>query len=265
MAHLGSLTRALVGWAAFVATAIFIGGVVAPLAFLVGAVWPAGRERLARFAALLFGAYVRFIPFLRLEIVNPEKRLEGARILVANHQSRLDSPILLSLEPRVFGPVRGYMLRVPLVGWGIRLLGFFDIDVAPRASLQAAKHAAERSLREGRPLLFYPEGTRSRDFQIGAFHRGAARIALDHGIPIQPVVIEGVEEVLPPGVWRPTTPPRYPVKVCYLDPVRVEVPAGAAPAARREAVRAATERVRRAMVERLDKLRAQRRDAPGPR
>ena len=259
--QLGSFARAIVGWALFVGLALFLGGVVAPLAFLLATVWPGARDRLAAFTSALFGSYVRWMPFMRLVVVNPEKRLEGARVLVANHQSRLDSPILMSLEPGVFGPVRGYMLKVPLVGWAIRLLGFFDIDVEPRAALRAVARAAERAIHEGKPLLFYPEGTRSRDLEIGSFHRGAFRVAFDHGIPIQPLVIEGIEHVLPPGTWRPSTPARYPIKVYYLDPVWL----GPGDGSRRESVRDATERVRNAMVEQLAKLRAQRRedDRPG--
>lgn len=255
--------RAVSGWTAFIGLALVWGVVVAPLTLLLQRFWPGAREHFVRGTTAVLGAYVRWLPLLCLEVINPENRLEGARILVVNHQSRLDSPILIALEPRVCGPVRGYMLRVPLVGTVIRLLGFFDIDVGERASVAAVNHATEQARREDRPLLFYPEGTRSLDGEIGEFRRGAFRAAFDHELPIQPIVIEGIEAVLPPGTWLPPSPARYPVKVCYLDPLRPPFGSGG----RRRVVRDMAERVRRSMAEELADLRARRhgeRPQPAP-
>jgi 1-acyl-sn-glycerol-3-phosphate acyltransferase len=118
--------------------------------------------------------------------------------------------------------------------------------------------ATEQARREERPLLFYPEGTRSVDGEIGEFRRGAFRAAFDHELPIQPVVIEGIEQVLPPGVWLPRSPARYPVKVCYLEPLLPPFGSGE----RRRVVRDTAERVRRSMVEELANLRARRNSEP---
>jgi 1-acyl-sn-glycerol-3-phosphate acyltransferase len=171
-----------------------------------------------------------------------------------NHASRLDSPVLLAFEPRLAGPVRGYMLRVPIIGAIIRLLGFFDADAGEAAAFEAMQRAAARARERGGGLLFYPEGTRSKTGSIGAFHRGAFRIAVDHDLPIQPVVIEGLDVAFPPGHLLPPTRGRQLVRIRYLEPLHPPYGEGF----RRDVVRALADRVRADLVEALAKLRAER-------
>jgi 1-acyl-sn-glycerol-3-phosphate acyltransferase len=52
-------------------------------------------------------------------------------------------------------------------------------------------------------VLIFPEGTRSRSGDLGAFHRGAALLAIDAGVPVVPVAISGVHDVLAPGAALP--------------------------------------------------------------
>lgn len=229
------------------------GLLVVPVTRLLQPLWPGVRARYARLTQRCMHAYVHHLPFARFLVEGREKRLDGPRILVVNHQSRLDSPLLLGLEPDVFGPVRGYMLRVPIVGRAIRLLGFFDAD-AELATFDAMNRAAERVRQSGGGLIFYPEGTRSKGGGIGPFHRGAFRAAVDHELPIQPVVIEGLDAVLPPGHAFPPVHGRYPVRVRYLAPLHPPYGTGS----RREVVRALAERVRGRMVEALAEMRAER-------
>lgn len=220
--------------------------------------WPGVREHYAALTHRGLRLYIEHLSFARFVVEGAEQRLRGPRILVVNHQSRLDSPLLLALEPGLFGPVRGYMLRVPVLGSAIRLLGFFDAD-ARFATIKAMDRAAERARACGGGLLFYPEGTRSTTGEIGHFHGGAFRAAIDHDLPIQPVVIEGLDVVLPPGRAFPPVYGRYPVRVRYLAPLHPPYGTGS----RREVVRALAERVRGLLVEELHAMRAER-EQPDP-
>lgn len=227
---------------------------------LLALVWPGAREAYAALTHRCLAAYVLHLPFVRFVVEGTETRLAGPRILVVNHQSRLDSPLLMGLEPGLVGPVRSYMLRVPILGGVIRLLGFFDAD-AQLATFKAMDRAAGQLRARGGGLLVYPEGTRSATGEIGRFHRGAFRVAVDHDLPIQPVVIEGMDAVLPPGRAIPPVRGRYPVRIRYLPPLHP--PYGAGP--RREVVRRLAERVRGLMVAELETLRAERsEDASAP-
>jgi 1-acyl-sn-glycerol-3-phosphate acyltransferase len=244
----------LLGWLGWLGLTLVWGLLVIPLTLLLKPLWPGARVRFASLTQRALRAYVERLPFARLSVEGEEKRLRGPRILVVNHQSRLDSPVLLSIEPRIFGPVRGYMLRVPIVGAAIRLLGFFDADASLAETLDAMHRAAEQVRAQGGGLLFYPEGTRSKTGEIGPFRRGAFRLAVDHELPIQPVVIEGLDVVFPPGYVISPVHGRPRVRIRYLEPVHP--PYGSGP--RRDVVRALAEWVRSGMVDELARLRAER-------
>ena len=245
----------VVGWAAWLGLTLLWGLLVVPLTLLLKPFWPGVRSQFSSLTRRALHAYVSRLPFARIRVEGVEKRLQGPRILVANHQSRLDSPVMLSIEPRLSGPVRSYMLKVPFIGSAIRLLGFFDADESVAGTLDAMHSAAEQARANDGGLIFYPEGTRSATGEIGAFRRGAFRLAVDHDLPIQPLVIEGLDRVFPPGHVMSPVHDRQLVRICYLEPVYP--PYGAGP--RREVVRALAERVRGSMIEELSRLRAERR------
>lgn len=244
----------LLGWALWLGMTVVWGVAVIPLTLLLQPFWPAARERYGTLTRRVLRWFVTHLSFVRFQIEGAERRLLGPRVLVVNHQSRLDSPLLLGLEPGSFGPVRGYMLRVPIVGTAVRMLGFFDAD-AHFATFDAMNQAAVRAGAGDGALLFYPEGTRSKTGEIGPFHRGAFRVAYDHGLPIQPVVIEGLDAVLPPGRAIPPVYGRYVVRIRYLEPLHPPYGRGR----RRDVVRALAEQVRGRLVEELAKMRAERR------
>lgn len=244
----------LLGWVVWVLFVLLWGILVTPLTLLLLPVWPGIREHFAALTRFALRAYVGCLPFVRICVEGAEHRLDGPRILIANHQSRLDSPVLLALEPRLCGPVRGYMLRVPILGTVIRLVGFFDADASESAVVDAMNLAAERARSRGGALLFYPEGTRSESGEIGPFHRGAFRAAFDHDLPIQPVVIEGLDAVLPPGHMIAAVFGRYPARVRYLEPLHPPYGTGL----RRDIVRDLAEQVRNTFVAELAQMRAER-------
>jgi 1-acyl-sn-glycerol-3-phosphate acyltransferase len=248
---------ALLGWAVFLLLILLWGILVVPLTLLLLPVWPGVREHFTSLTRKALRAYVNQLSFLRICVEGAEMRIDGPRILVANHQSRLDSPVLLALEPRLCGPVRGYMLRVPIVGTVIRLVGFFDADAGQSAVFDAMNRAAERARSRRAALLFYPEGTRSATGEIGSFHRGAFRAAVDHDLPIQPVVIEGLDTVLPPGHVIPPVHGRYPARIRYLEALHPPYGTGL----RRDVVRGLAEQVRSALESELASMRAERRQA----
>jgi len=247
----------LLGWTLWVLFTLVWGILVVPLTLLLLPLWPGIQEHFASLTRLALRAYINQLSFLRLCVEGAENRLAGPRILVANHQSRLDSPVLLALEPRLCGPVRGYMLRVPIVGTVIRLVGFFDADASTSAVLDAMNRAAERARSRGGGLLFYPEGTRSEMGEIGSFYRGAFRAAVDHDLPIQPVVIEGLDTVLPPGHVITPVPGRYPVRIRYLKPLHPPYGTGRS----RDVVHGLAEQVRSTLVDELARMRAERRQS----
>jgi long-chain acyl-CoA synthetase len=124
----------------------------------------------------------------------------GAFILSSNHQSYLDPPILASvLPPPIFDRVfavgtseifgEGLMLRLA------RSLRIVVVD--PDANLIPAMRAGAFGLRQGRPLILYPEGERSIDGTPRVFKKGAAILSIHLQVPILPIAIEGFYQAWP--------------------------------------------------------------------
>jgi long-chain acyl-CoA synthetase len=128
----------------------------------------------------------------------------GAYILCSNHQSYLDPVMLASvLPPPVFKRVfavgtseifgEGCMRRL---AQSLRV-----VVVDPDANLVPAMRAGALGLRQGRPLILYPEGERSIDGAPKIFKKGAAILSLHLQVPVVPVAIGGFYEAWPRNKW----------------------------------------------------------------
>ncbi len=251
------LSTTFLGWLVMAVFSLFWGILTVPPTLLLTPIWPRAREIFSDVTSYGLRLYIRSLMFLRVRVEGEERRVRGPRILIANHQSWLDPIVLIGLERRLGGPVQRYMLRFPGLGAIIRLSGFFAIDVEEFSYLDQIRSSAELARARGGGLLFFPEGTRSRTGEVGSFHRGACRAAVDYDLPVQPIVIEGLDRILPPGHVIAQTPGRQIVRIRYLEPI--EPPFGTG--IRRDIVRALTERVRSEIVEELGKLRTERASA----
>ncbi|MGA7616822.1 MAG: lysophospholipid acyltransferase family protein [Thermoanaerobaculia bacterium] len=125
-------------------------------------------------------------------------RSEQRYIIVGNHYSYLDIPVLLATIPQ---PVRfmakASLFQIPLFGWGLKSAGFIPIDRKRRSrNLRAFELAGER-IRKGNTIVIFPEEGRSRSKEMKPFQRGAYLLALKSELPILPVAIDGTYEVLP--------------------------------------------------------------------
>jgi 1-acyl-sn-glycerol-3-phosphate acyltransferase len=239
-----------------------IGGLVlVPLTRLLGWIWPSAPNLFADVAHHMLAFYFRSVLYMRVE-VEGERRPAGTRVLVANHQSWLDPLVLMGLEARLHGPVRRYMLEVPVFGWIVRQCGFFPGEVGDLPSLEVLAESVAAARARGGSLLFFPEGTRGVGGVVGPFHRGAFRVAVDHGLTLQPVVIEGLDRILPRRGPIVQLPGRSRVRVRSLEPMAPPLIAGEGPA-RRSAVRDFAERARSQIVRELESMRAEGQGSAG--
>jgi long-chain acyl-CoA synthetase len=177
----------------------------------------------------------------------------GPYILSSNHQSYIDSLILASvLPPRVFDKVfavgtseifgQGLMLRL---AHSLRV-----VVVDPDANLIPAMRAGAFGLRQGRPLILYPEGERSIDGTPKVFKKGAAILSIHMQTPIVPVAIEGFYKA-----WPRNKPFQKfaPLKMVFGDPI-VPPPESEASEAAYEKL---TAQLKTRVVEMWEELRAQ--------
>lgn len=133
----------------------------------------------------------------------------GPAILVSNHVSFSDSiflPLVLKRRPTFLaksdyftgtGP-KGMLMRAFFGG-----TGQVPIDRTGGAASEAALNTGLRVLAQGDLLALYPEGTRSPDGTLYRGKTGAARMALQAGVPVIPVAMIGTREIQPPHVLKP--------------------------------------------------------------
>lgn len=121
--------------------------------------------------------------------------LSGSLLVVANHLSWYD-PILLALvlRRRVWFFAKTEVFLWPVVGWLCRLTG--QIPVHRGEGDRAALEKALAYLREGKALLFFPEGTVERQEQMIAAHTGMAMLAVRTGATVLPVGHTGTRRIL---------------------------------------------------------------------
>lgn len=119
-------------------------------------------------------------------------------VVVANHQSLYDVFVLYGFLGIDFKWVMKQDLRrVPGLGIGCEKLGHVFVDRSNRRAALASVKAAESKICNGTSVVFFPEGTRSRDGALRPFKKGAFRFALDLNLPILPVTIVGTRDILP--------------------------------------------------------------------
>ena len=121
-------------------------------------------------------------------------------VLVANHLSNLDGPLLFGFLPADFRVlIKRETRRIPLVGWLMKGAGFIYVDRKKHGIRSAVSSKAAQIIRESRhPFLVFPEGTRSRNGEIQPFKKGGVLIAVKAGVPILPVRISGTRDLMPP-------------------------------------------------------------------
>ena len=126
----------------------------------------------------------------------------GRVLLVANHSSLLDPPLVGGMTPRpVSYLAKAELFAIPLFGALIRRLNARPVRRAEADP--GALRTALRILEEERALLVFPEGTRGEEGTLRAPKAGAGMLAVLSGAPVVPVYVEGSGRVWPRGARLP--------------------------------------------------------------
>jgi 1-acyl-sn-glycerol-3-phosphate acyltransferase len=141
---------------------------------------------------------------VRLEVVGRE-RVDFSRphLFVANHQSWIDIPSLFAALPvPLLFMAKRELARVPFLGWYIRAMGMVFVERSAKAAGAASVGQAAERLRHGWSVLSFPEGTRSRDGRVHSFKSAGFAAAIEAGVPVVPIALEGAGRIIPPGGFR---------------------------------------------------------------
>ena len=193
--------------------------------------WPAGvaRENFLRF---VLGPIMDF--YARRRSTGREKLagLKGPLILVANHGSHMDTPVILSALPRrlrkrtAVAAAADYFYRNKAVAALVSLLfNTVPIERSGGGLTKGGGHL-DKLLDQGWNLLLYPEGTRKHGEGTGRVRRGAAVLAAAHDLAVVPIRVTGTRDAMPPGRLWPKRlhgkllSKRHRIEVSFGEPIR---------------------------------------------
>lgn len=161
---------------------------------------------------LFFGIFVRFIVLIILGInIRNKDRLpkNGPAVLVANHNSHLDTLVLINLFKSKLLPsihpvaAADYFLKNKFFAWFFKEI----IGIIPISRTKDKQHIdpllpCYQALDDNKILILFPEGTRGEPEQMTSFKKGIAHLAKRYPqIPIIPIFIHGLGKALPKGEY----------------------------------------------------------------
>lgn len=140
--------------------------------------------------------YANFLSYKH--IIKPEgEDLRKPAMVIANHQSHIDIALVLMLHPKLLEMTNDRVQRSFLYGPLVKMAEFFAIS----DGMESLTPKIRKNVEEGYSILIFPEGTRSPDFRIQRFHKGAFYLANELGIDILPVIIHGSGPIMTKGEY----------------------------------------------------------------
>lgn len=140
-------------------------------------------------------------------------------VFVSNHQSMFDVWLIYGWLPVIFKwLMKAELRKVPFVGTACKAAGHIYVDRKnPKSAIESMENV-KKQLKNGICTVIFPEGTRTKNGQVGRFKRGAFQIALDLKLPVIPISLSGCYDVLPKG--KPFVY-RRPVRMYVGEPIDI--------------------------------------------
>jgi 1-acyl-sn-glycerol-3-phosphate acyltransferase len=167
--------------------------------------WPFDRNRaIGHWYAQRWGRIILKINNRWSSSVTGQERIPPGRplVVVANHQGMGDIMMAFCLDIHFKWISKAANFYVPFMGWFMYHAGYIPLVRGQKSSIERCMLRARHYLDRGVSVLFFPEGTRSKDGNVQPFKAGAFKLALSGGYDVLPVGIAGTVNALPKGTWR---------------------------------------------------------------
>ncbi|HEY8430087.1 MAG TPA: lysophospholipid acyltransferase family protein [Sandaracinaceae bacterium] len=139
-------------------------------------------------------------------VVHPKIDPNRPYIFAQNHTNHFDHVMLYNATPHYKqGLELESHFRYPFYGWFMKARGTIPVKKGQRGQTSELVERIRKEIAEGRSILAFPEGTRTRTGRVQPFRKGIFYIARDLGVPIVPVAVTGTFDLMRPGslVLRP--------------------------------------------------------------
>jgi 1-acyl-sn-glycerol-3-phosphate acyltransferase len=186
------------------------------LSLLCGIWDKSGRQQ--HLIAHLWARTLVLISLSPVKIVGREKLHEHeTAVYASNHLSYMDTPVLFAKLPFQFRILAKQSLwKVPFIGWYLNRSGQVPVDSKSPRSLIASLNRGVATLKQGLPLVLFPEGGRAATGQLQTMMSGCAYMAIKAQVPLVPLTLVGTYELLPIHVYA--LHPR-PIFIVVGDPI----------------------------------------------
>jgi 1-acyl-sn-glycerol-3-phosphate acyltransferase len=156
-------------------------------------------ENKAHRIANLWARMLLWLTSTSVEVIGRENvRIDRPHIFMANHQSDFDILIVLAHIPGQFRWIaKKELFKIPIFGKAMRNAGYIEIDRQNHERALKSLDEAAQKIREGKSVVTFPEGTRSKDGTVRPFKQGMFHLAIKAGVPIIPISIIGAKEIMP--------------------------------------------------------------------
>jgi 1-acyl-sn-glycerol-3-phosphate acyltransferase len=141
-------------------------------------------------------------PFWRFRTLGDAPKHVGAAVVILNHCSHSDSFLISRVPWEMKWLGKKSLFKIPIVGWSMTLSGDIGIRRGDKNSINDAMNQCRTYLERGVPIMMFPEGTRSRTDDMLPFKDGAFQLAIEAGVPVLPIAIDGTKTALPKADWR---------------------------------------------------------------
>ncbi|MDZ7773852.1 MAG: lysophospholipid acyltransferase family protein [Balneolaceae bacterium] len=177
-----------------------------------------GTGRLFRRLGL---AISRLNPYWNISI-SGHRQIDDRRpyVMVCNHLSQADIPLISNLPWEMKWIAKKELFSFPFVGWMMRLAGDIPVNRSALNRKSATLSRAEETLKQRCSVIFFPEGTRSRNGRMNRFTTGAFELAIRQQVPVLPMVIDGTQNCLPKNSWKFGSARN--IRLQILEPVSTE-------------------------------------------
>ncbi len=171
---------------------------------LAAAVLPFDGGRHTTKVARAWGRHMNWLCGVDVQVDGLDQPLDATAYLVmANHSSHFDLPGIFSRLPIDMRPVAKRELgKIPIFGWVLKAGAAIMIDRGDREQAKESIERAGQTIRAGRSVLMFPEGTRTATPEVAELKKGPFYLAVEARVPVLPVGIIGTAQVLRPHDWQ---------------------------------------------------------------
>ena len=146
------------------------------------------RSRIIAGWAIFVTWWLRITCGLKYDLINPENILDEPCVYASNHSSVWETITTQKFLPALAWVLKKELLKIPFFGWGLWITQPIAIDRNDRTNAleQVIRQGKEKFL-EGRNVLIFPEGTRTKYGVVGNYKKGAAKLARAGKVSIVPI------------------------------------------------------------------------------